>query len=80
MRSKMRTETPVLDISVSNDSVSISRNYEGVMTIPTTQSKNLIALLDAVLNPGKYNLHIHDLRTKEVWSRMSYGKEAKEVI
>lgn len=64
-----------LDITVTDGMVSISRNYEEALLVSNKENKSLIALLDAIINPGKYNIHIHDMRTKDVFSIMSFGFE-----
>lgn len=67
--------TPIIDIAVTDGMVSISRNFEEALVVNCRGNKALIALLDAIINPGKYSIHVHDLRTKDIFSLMSFGFE-----
>lgn len=61
----------VIEISLDNGLVTISRNYEKNFVIKNGKHKEILALVDAIMNPSKYTIRVHDLRTEEVYSNLT---------
>ena len=60
-----------LDITIEDKITSISRNYGEPLIIKHKGKKELIALLDALINPEKYDIHIQELREQDGDSKMT---------
>lgn len=69
--SKKKQKKQTIDIAIENNFILITRNYEKSELYEIKEGKELLALIDAIMHPGKYNVYIHDLRSKEVYSSLT---------
>ena len=70
----MERDNPhILDITVNDKNIIVTRNYETTEVFPSTS--NFLSLLDAFLTEKKYDIQIHDLRKdkKRIYSSFACG-------
>lgn len=70
-----------LDLDITDSNIILTRNFnedsKGIIIQNDNSSNKLfVEFLDAMLHPGKHELHIHDIRKKNVYSKISYSIES----
>lgn len=76
----MNSKKQNLDVTIQDNAIFISRNFEEPLIIANPNNKNMLALFDSIINPGKYILNVHDLRNKEVFSKISFSVDSEYTV
>lgn len=74
-----------LDLTIDDNFIILDRNLGSggekiIINNDNNQNRVFVELIDAILNPGKHELYVHDTRTQNVYSSVAFAIEKKERI
>lgn len=73
-----------LDVYISDDVINMTKTNRGdikslLFTTNEYNNRIFVEFIDLILHPGKRNLYVHDMRTRDVYSSVSFAIEMDNV-